>query len=216
MKKLVTTALVAILVVSCLFALVACDNEPLADPKYSYTITGNFNGWKVNVDAEDETKLDATYAMEAVALSDKRVASIKDVLKEGGVQYLYIVEHTFTNNKVDGEWESGWSVSYALTEGAELTEVDGNMAIKVIKTEYVVNEAAGIAEWSQAWLPSPEMSTVVSLTPDTLYCPPHSKTESWTDSGDWNDNPIVLTAGTYYVVIASFTDGTYGLGAIAK
>ena len=214
MKKLVTTALVAILVVSCLFALVACDTDPLADPEYSYTITGNFNGWKVNVDAEDETKLDATYAMEAVALSDKRVASIKDVLKEGGVQYLYIAEHEFTNNKVDGAWEAGWSISYALTEGAELTEVDGNMAIKVLKCE--LKTAGDIAEWVPSWIPDAGNTNVRSLTPDTLYCPPHSQTPTWENSGSWNDNPIVLTAGTYYVVFASFTDGTYGLGAIAK
>lgn len=208
--------MVAILVVSCLFALVACDNEPLADPDYLYTITGNFNGWKVNVDTEDETKLDATYAMEAVALSDARVASIKDVLKEGGVQYLYIVEHTFTNNKVDGAWEAGWSVSYALTEGAELTEVDGNMAIKVIKTEMATNPATGSTEWLANWLPDAGNTNVRSLTPDTLYCPPHSETPLWENSGAWNDNPIVLEGGTYYVVFASFTDGTYGLGAIAK
>lgn len=210
MKKLVTTALVAILVVSCLFALVACDNEPLADPKYSYTITGPFNGWKVNVDAEDETKLDATYAMEAVALSDKRVSSIKSVLEEGGVEYLYVVEATFANGT------SGNEITYVTTEGGDPVVVDENLQVKVIKTEMATNPATGSTEWLANWIPDAGNTNVRSLTPDTLYCPPHSESELWPGSGAWNNNPIVFEEGTYYIVFASFTDGTYGLGAIAK
>ncbi len=214
MKKLVTILMVAVLAVSCICVFAACEQgEPLADTEgYSYVITGNFNGWKVNLDPEDGSKLDAQYVMEAIATSDKRVKSIRKELQD--VKYLYIAEHEFTNNKNGDEWEAGWSVTYALTEGAEPITVDGNMAIKTIKTKY---ETLGDeSSWSEAWIPDAGSTNVRSLTPSTLYMPPHSETPTYEGSGAWNDNPIVLEAGTYYVVLATFNDGTFGLAAIAK
>ena len=205
MKKLVTILLVAMLAVSCVCALAAC-SKPLANPDFEYVITGQFNGWKVNTDENDETKLDAQYQMEAIAASDKRVKSIKDQLKDA--KYLYIAEHEFVNEG------AGWTIEYALSEGADLTVLDGNMAIKVIKTKY--DTLGETASWSAAWLPDAGGTTFKSLTPTTLYMPPHSEAPTYPNSGAWNDNPVVLEAGTYYIVFAEFTDGTFGLGAIAK
>ena len=202
MKKLVTILMVAVLAVSCICVFAACEKgEPLADTEgYSYVITGNFNGWQVNVDPDDATKLDAQYEMEAIAVSDKRVKSIRDQLDD--VKLLYIVEHEFTNNKNGDEWEAGWSVTYALTEGADPITVDGNMAIKVLKTKY---ETLGDeSSWSAGWIPDAGGTNVRSLTPSTFYMPA------------WNDNPIALQAGTFYVVFATFNNGTFGIGLIAK
>lgn len=220
--------LVAAVAVSALFMLVACDNS-LADKENSYVITGQFNGWKVNTLEDDEKKLNDDYTMTAIALDDKRVESIKDQLKD--VKYLYIIEHTFTNNKGDqwvnnelndngdpinpAGWEAGWSVKYKLTADAtDFTEVDGNMAIKVIRTKY--EEVEGLGAWKQDWMPDAGNTTFKSLTPATLYMPPHSQAETYPGSGSWNDNPIALKAGAAYVVFAEFNDGTYGLGLIAK
>ena len=211
MKKLATILLVAMLAVSCVFALAACGGEPLADPDYEYQITGvwsrgSHDNWGVSLDENDPTKLDEEFLMEAIAISDKRVKSIKKELVD--VKYLYIVEHEFVNEG------AGWTQSYVMEKDGEEVTLDGNMCIKVIKTAY---EALGdTAAWSEAWLPDAGGTTFRSLTPSTLYMPPHSEGELWPGSGHWNSNPIVLEAGTYYVVFAAFNDGTYGLGAIAK
>lgn len=213
MKKIVTIALVAMLAVSCLFALAACTDETavLADTEYEYIITGAFNGWGVPMAkcpdcGKELNMIDTKYLMKPIAVSDERVASIKKELKD--VEYLYIIEHTVLDSG------AGWDFGYALTEGAEKTMFDGNQAIKVIKTHYeTVDE---VSAWTSAWIPNAGDTTVKSLTPDTLYMPPHSEAEPWTDSGHWNSNPAVLKAGDYYIVFAVFSDGTFGLGAIAK
>ena len=204
MKKFVTLFVVAILAVSCVCALAACNNEPLAHEGYEYTITGQFNGWGLNFDETDSTKLDAKYTMEAITVSDSRVKSIKKELKN--VKYLYIIENTFVNEG------AGWDIKYATSEGAEVQTWDGNMAIKVLRAKF--NAAA--SDWTNDWLPDAGGTTFRSLTPSTLYMPPHSEAPLWENSGAWNDNPVVMKAGTYYVVFAAFNDGTFGLGAIAK
>lgn len=206
MKKLVTILLVAILAASCICVFAACE-KPLADTDgFSYVITGDWNGWKVNVDPDDETKLDAQYAMEAIALSDSRVKSIKDQLE--GVKLLYIGEHEFVNEG------AGWDITVSLTEGATPSVFNGNMAIKVLQTKY---ETLGDASsWSGEWIPNAKTANARTLTPDTLYIPPFSEVETYTGSLTWKDNPVALEAGTYYVVFAAFTDGTFGLGLIAK
>lgn len=204
MKKIVTLVLVAMLAVSCLVALVACNN--IGDPDYDYVITGAFNDWGVPFTDDSKTAIDEKYHMEAIKASDERVASIKDQLVD--VQYIYIVEHTVTDTG------AGWDFGYALTEGAEKTTFDGNQAIKVIKTKYT--EVEGIGAWEQNWLPDAGNTTFKSLTPATLYMPPHSETPTYENSGAWNDNPAVLKAGTYNIVFVAFNDGTFGLGAIAK
>ena len=197
MKKIVTLVLVAMVAMSCVFALAACA-KPLEDPEFFYTITGNFNGWKVNTDAADETKLDAKYQMEAISASDARVKSIKGQLKDA--QYLYIVEHTCVNEG------AGWTKKYTLSEGGR--------EVEVLKTKFTV--VGEVSSWEANWLPDAGNTNVKSLTPDTLYCPPHSEAPTYPGSGAWNDNPIILEAGTYYVVFATFADGTEGIGAIAK
>lgn len=213
-KRIATLMLVALIAVSALLVLAACgpqDKEPRANANENYVITGNFNGWKVNV--TEENKLDSKYQMEAVKIQDERIESIKESIVDA--KYIYVVEHTATNNKKeDGSWESGWSIKYATSEGAEPIEVDGNMAIKVIGTHE--ETAAGVTTWTSAWLPDAGNTVFKSLTPDTLYMPPHSEKAQWENSGAWNDNPILLKAGTYTIVFVEFNDGTYGLGAIAK
>lgn len=216
MKKLVTILMVAVLAVSCICVFAACEKgEPLADTEgYRYVITGQWADWANVADPDDPSKLreDGKFEMEAIAVSDKRVKSIRDQLDD--VKLLYIAEHEFTNNKNGDEWEAGWSVTYALTEGAEPITVDGNMAIKIIKTKY---ETLGDeSSWSAGWIPDAGSTTVKSLTPSTFYMPPHSETPTYEGSGAWNDNPIALEAGTYYVVFAAYTNGTFGIGLIAK
>ena len=224
MKKLVTILMVAVLAVSCIAVFAACGkDEPLVDSNgYNYVIVGAWSDWANVADPDDPSKLkeDGKYVLKAIDASDSRVKSIKDQLTD--VKLLGIVEHEFTNNKgaqwvnEDNEagWEAGWSVTYALTQGAEPTTVDGNMAIKVIKTKY---ETLGDeSSWSAGWIPDAGATNVRSLTPSTCYVPPHSETASWEGSGTWNDNPIALQAGTYYVVFAAFTDGKFGIGLIAK
>lgn len=215
MKKFVTMLLVAVLAVSAMLVLTACapkDKEPRADKEgFDYVITGEFNDWKVNVDGEN--KLDAKYKMEPIMIQDARIKSISANLKDA--VKIYVIEHTATNNKTaEGAWEAGWSIKYAITEGATPIEVDGKMAIKVIKTK--METVGGQSGWSANWLPDAGNTTFVSLTPDTLYMPPHAEQAPYENSGDWNTNPILLTAGTYYIVFAEFADGTFGLGAIAK
>ena len=218
MKKLVTILLVAMLAVSCVFALAACDGkfseEVLADADHEYTITGEWNGWRPNFDKDDSTKLDAKYMMKAVSLTDEIFTSSKAAKKvrkdlrdsNGGAKFVYVIEYTFVNEGAT------WDIKYATSEGAEVQTWNGNMAIKVLRNTY--NTAA--QDWTQDWLPNAGDTNLRSITPDTLYMPPHSEAELWENSGAWNNNPVVLEAGTYYIVFAAFTDGTFGLGAIAK
>ena len=220
MKKFVTILLVAMLAVSCVFVLTACEekysDEVLADSENSYQITGAFNGWKVNTDPEDPTKLDAQYTMTAVALTNEVLKDIRKDLRDsnGGAKFVYIAEHTFTNNKnEDGTWEAGWNVAYALEEGADVTEWDGNMALKVLRVKY---SEEGEDYTIDSWLPFPAAIGFRSLTPSTVYIPPRSEEPAWENSGAWNDNPVALEAGDYYVVFAVFNDGSFGLGLIAK
>ena len=212
MKKFVTLLVVAILAVSCVCALAACEgsysDEVLAHEGVEYTITGAFNGWGLNFDENDATKLDAKYTMKAVALTEEVLKPIRKDLRDsnGGAKYVYIIEHVCLDEG------AGWDFSYALTEGAELTKFDGNQAIKVLRATF---NADG-ADWEYAWLPDAGGTTFRSLTPDTLYMPPHSEAPTYEGSGAWNDNPGILKAGTYTIVFAAFNDGTFGLGAIAK
>ena len=111
MKKVL--ALVLGLVLS--FALIGCNNDPLANPDKDYYVTGNFNGWDT---------VETTGMMVAIAKNDERVASIKDQLKD--VEYLYLKEITLPDTA------AGWSVTYKID--GTVKELDGNLTVKVIRT----------------------------------------------------------------------------------
>ena len=215
MKKFVTLMLVALVAVSALFALTACDAPK--DPKNQYVCTGQWNGWDKTTITDDGPLESAL--MTAIKADDARVAPIKDDLKDA--KYIYIFEQEFTNNKKDdGTWEAGWSIRYKLTEDAEdYTEVDGNMTVKVIRTRYEEVEVGEekVSSWVKEWIPSPENHNIKTLTPDTFYLPNMaSASEAWEGSGDWSGNPMVLKAGTFYVVYVEYNDGSMGMGLIEK
>ena len=54
-----------------------------------------------------------------------------------------------------------------------------------------------------------------NLTPETAFVPNFTEEEAFEGSGKWNDNPVVLEAGTYYVVYIKFAD-TKAVAVIAK
>lgn len=168
------------------FGLVACSSEPLANAEKDYYATGNFNGW----DTVETGK------MVAIAKNDDRVASIKGELS--GVEYLYLLEATLPAEA------AGWDVTYKI-DGTETT-LDGNLTVKVIRT------TAGDTDARDWWAQSPESGEINNLTPDTLYIPPFVE-ESVDMAGGWNDNPVALAAGTYYIIFAEF-DGSRAMGLI--
>ena len=215
MKKLATILLVAMLAVSCVCALAACNNNPLEHENAYYILAGGHPGW--GVDGFDPDKLSeevTARVMEPIAKNDERVASIKSQLS--GVKYLYIIEWTY-------EGEAGWEKNFKPTEDtaeADITKVDGNRFVKVIM--YTLQDEDGVQAWTPTWYSSPESGgQVKSLTPDTLWEPAYKDASfgltegSDTDYQGWNSNGVLLKGvGHYYIVFAEFNDGTFGVGAI--
>jgi len=189
MKKL----LVLVVALVATFGLTACgSDEILENESKAYYATGQFNGWSAQDDFE----------MEAIKLSDERVASIKSDLK--GVESLYILEITLPTD------EAGWTVTYTI-DSKEVV-VDGYLTVKIIKTDAADKDSVDF------WAQSPESGKVKNLTPDTLYIPPFVE-ENVDDAGTWNDNPIAFEAGTYYIVFAEKGAGTTAerfLGLVPK
>ena len=221
MKKLVTILLAVILVVGCVFTLTACGDK---EPQTFYVLAGAQPGWDVVAKEDAPDKLDTTkcVVMEAAKADDARLASIADTLK--GAKLIYVAEFTYdfvapsaTLDKDDTK--AGWTAGpYALTEGGEALIYDGNATVKVIATSYKTEEVEGeeVSAWTKDWFSSPEHKAV-SLTPATLYIPPYQENPAYTNSGSWNDNPVLLgAAGTYVIVFAQLADGSFGIGAIAK
>lgn len=187
MKKLV----LLLVVLFGAFALVGCvSGEILADEAHDYYATGQFAGWGEAVGNED-------YKMVAIARNDERIKSIVDDTK--GAVYLYLLEITLP------EGEAGWTVTYKI-DGVEKV-LDGNLTVKMIRTD------AGdeIPNW---WGQSPESGKIDNLTPETLYIPPFVE-ENVDQAGGWNDNPVAMEAGTYYLVYVKYED-SQALALIAK
>jgi hypothetical protein len=172
-------------------ALAGCASNPLENTEKAYYATGQWGGWGEGIGQEANK-------MTPIALNDARVASVKDQLK--GATALYIFEWVIPTT------EAGWTVTYKIN-GVDKT-VDGNFALKVVRT--AVDDADLIDWWGQ----SPESGKLNNLTPSTLYVPPFVE-ENVDQAGGWNDNPIALTAGTYYIVYAEVGTVKY-LGLIAK
>ncbi len=188
MKKFMLLLFVAI----ASFALVGCvSGDVLTDSAHDYYVTGQFAGWG---DAPGK----AEYKMEAIARNDERIKSIVKDTKDA--QFIYVKEIVLPAG------EAGWDVTYTIN-GKEV-KVDGNLTVKMIRTD------AGdvVPNW---WAQSPESGQMLNLTPDTLYVTPFVE-ESVDGAGGWNDNPIALKAGTYYMVYVKYADKTQGLGLIEK
>lgn len=191
MKKLFV--LLVAVVVS--FGLVACGgNDPLVDAEHNYWASGNFAGW-------GDAAGDADYQMEAIALNDERVASIKGDLKNA--EFLYLKEIVLPTD------EAGWgdgSPKYTI-DGVEKV-FDGNLTVKVLRS--AVDDEANVPEF---WAQNSESGAISNLTPETFYIPTYAETVD-DGSGTWADNPVAMEAGTYYLIFAQFEDGTRAMGLI--
>ena len=187
MKKFSVLAVVLM----ALFVLAACGGGVLADEEHSYFATGQFAGWD-QAFGKDE------YRMEAVALNDDRISDLRSDLR--GADYIYVIEVTFPAG------EAGWDVTYKID--GQTNTYDGNLTLKVVRTTEAEED---IPLW---WGQSPESGKFNNLTPGTLYIPPFQE-ENIDEAGAWNDNPVVLEAGTYYIVYAQVGTDRY-VGAIKK
>lgn len=168
----------------------------LVDEAADYFLTGQFAGWGEATDPLN----DGEHLMEAIKLGDPRIASIKAKLT--GVQYLYIKSHTVPSNE---EELADWTVEYEIN--GEQVVVNGMNALKIIKTDKN-------SEIPLFWGPSPESGEFVNLTPETLYVPPYTSDES--PAGGWNDDPIILEPGEYYVVYIQYSRTSHAIAVVAK
>lgn len=172
---------VLLVAVFALFVLAACGGEDkvLENTTKDYYVTGQFNGWGPK----------EGFKMEAIKLSDERIASVKGQLK--GVQSLYIHEITLPAELAD------WSEKYMID--GTLTEFNGNLTVKIIRTEKDDVDA-------MSWMPSPEGGELKNITPDTMVMPMYrdeAEVPAENDNlGHWNNNPVAKEAGDYYVVFA--------------
>jgi hypothetical protein len=170
-------------------ALASCGTPAiLADTENDYYVTGNFAGWGGATEVLEEDGVTKKYMMEAVSVSDERVASIKSQLKSP--EFLYVKEVVLPSAA------AGWNKTYTTTSDGQPRDFDGNLTLKVIQTakdDFV----------PQYWAQSPESGVVNNLTPDTVYVPPFLEEAPWVGSGAWNDDPVAYVAGTYIVVLGS-------------
>ncbi len=180
------------------FTLSACGGGSiLEDEGYAYFTTGNFAGWGDAIGRESNR-------MEAVALNDARIASIRSDLS--GATAVYVYEATFPTDA------AGWGPEYQVN--GEVTTFDGNLTVKVVRT---TSEDQDIPLW---WGPSPESGRINNLTPNVLFMPNYIDDNSPdydadAKTGNWNDNPVVLEAGTYLIVFAVINGARY-MGAIQQ
>ncbi|MGI6315610.1 MAG: hypothetical protein ACOX17_02890 [Christensenellales bacterium] len=189
MKKVRLLGLVLALVLA-VAAFAGCANDTvLENAEKDYYVTGQFAGWG------DAVGNDA-FKMEAVALSDSRIASLKSALKDA--KYVYVIDVTITDEG------AGWEAEYV--ENGEVKTADGNQTMKWLQ----VTKGDVAPDW---WAQSPESGEVKNLTPDLLFIPGFTETPEV--GPDWNGNPVVLKAGDYTVVFAVFADYK-AAGVIAK
>lgn len=175
------------------FLLVACTDTKtvLVDDAHTYYATGQFASWG---DAVGNT----SYQMIATNRGDARLKSISSDLKDA--KFIYVLEVVLPSE------DAGWNVTYKID--GEVKELNGNLTVKVIQT----NVGAEAPNW---WGQSPESGEIKSLTPDTLYLPPFVE-ENVDEAGGWNDNPVALEAGTYYMVYVQYSNTSHGFGLIKK
>jgi hypothetical protein len=162
----------------------------LTDAAHDYYATGQFANW-------GDAAGNADFKMDAIALNDKRVSSIKKQLK--GATGLYVKEIELPAAA------AGWDVTYKIN-GTE-TKLDGNLTVKVIQTATGDNVPS-------FWAQSPESGEIKNLTADTIYVPPFVEANV-DQAGTWNDNPAALKAGKYDLVFVTF-EGSKAMALIAK
>jgi hypothetical protein len=189
MKKIFTLFAI-LLFASTLVACADANDTVLANQEKDYYATGNFAGWG---DAVGKPQ----YKMEAIAINDERVASIKGQLD--GATSLYVLEIVLPSTA------AAFTKSYKIN--GVLTEFNGNLTVKLIQTE-----AGDIVP--DFWAQSPESGAITNLTPSTLYIPPFVQ-ENVDQAGAWNDDPVAKAPGTYYLVFVTF-QGSKGMALIAK
>ena len=182
--------LLVLVAVFTMVAMLGC--KPLADAEANYWATGAYANWGDAAGDED-------FKMEAVAINDERIASLKKELKDA--TFIYVKEIVLPSTLVD------WSVTYKI-DGTVQT-FNGNLTVKVLKSD-AADESNAPLYWAQ----NKESGAVNNLTPETLYIAPYQETAT-DGEGTWADNPVALTAGTYIVVFAK-VDGVLQMGLIAK
>ncbi|MDD5292747.1 MAG: hypothetical protein PHW40_00370 [Candidatus Izemoplasmatales bacterium] len=171
------------------FTLLGCvSDEVLASATKDYYVAGQAVAW----DTVPAGK------MTAIARSDERIKSI--VSKTRGATALYLLEVTFPAT------EAGWTITYKIN--GTVTTFDGNLSVKIIRN---AKDDTLSRDW---WAQSPESGLIKNLSPKTLYIPPFVE-DNVDQAGTWNDNPVVLEPGTYYIVFAEF-EGSKGLAAVPK
>ena len=169
------------------------------DPNFNYRVTGQFAGWGQTFEAQ--------YMMENVAKDDPRIAPIHAALADAN--YVYLYEYT-----PDTANPAGWTTDFP---GAGIS-VDGNFCVKIIRLIADSTEASG---WFfDMWIPSTEAGGVSNLSPNTFFTPMARTDEEADAAGDGlgsnNGNPVLLKAGTYYIVFAVMNDRSRAMGAVAK
>jgi hypothetical protein len=172
-------------------ALASCGTPAiLADADYDYFVTGQFAGWGDAPTALEEDGETLKYIMEAISVADARVASVKGQFRNP--EFLYVKEIVLPATA------AGWDVKYTRTSGGTEESFDGNLTVKVQQ----VDKDAEVPV-PNYWAQNPESGIVNNLTPNTLYIPPFFEEAPYAGSGDWNGNPVALTAGTYHLVFGS-------------
>jgi hypothetical protein len=189
MKKLF--GLFATLLLS--ISLAACGGGTiLVDEKNDYYATGAHAGWG---DATSKPQ----YKMEAVALNDSRIATLRSQLD--GATYVYVFEVTLSENET-------WTKDYTIN--GTLNKFNGGLTLKIIRTE------AG-DDIPAPWMPSPESGELTNLTPNLLYMPPYRDESLNSDGAGFNNSdPVALKAGSYYLVFAVLPQSKKVMGLIAK
>lgn len=183
--------------------LVGCSGGTvLKDEAHDYFVSGAFAGWGDATTAKDEDG-NLKYLMEAVAVNDERVKSLKKDLK--GATMLYVYEGI---ELAEGE---EWGEEFRVNEDdEELTSFNGGLSVKVLQT--AVGEEAPIY-----WAQNKESGRVKNLTPDKLFIAPYQEDDAWEDSGTWASNLFANEPGTYTMVFGKMPvdgDATLVMGLI--
>jgi len=200
MKKFGITALIVLMIIGIAALFAACDTKPVPHPNFNYRTTGHFADWGYNFDAR--------FIMENIASTDKRIAPIKNALKNAAHIYLWEYNTAAISN-------AGWTVDYS---GPGIS-ADGKFAVKFIRLKVDTTEPSG---WFfDMWIPSTEAGGITNLTENTLYVPMARSDEAAAAANDGrgseNSNPVLLGGnGTYYIVFAVMKDNSRAMGAIKK
>ena len=199
MKKSGIILLVILMAAGMAVIFTGCDTKPVPHSGYNYRTTGHFADWKTDYNTQ--------FMMENISSSDKRVAPIKNALKDAA--HIYLWEYNPASVA-----DAGWNVSYSGGINA-----DGKFAVKFIR---LIADATDPSGWFyDMWVPSAEAGGVKNLSPDTIFTPMSRSDEERDAAGDGlgsnNDNPVLLKGAVpYYIVFAVMKDNSRAVGAVVK